>query len=108
MMDQRLPAPVRRLVAAANAGDAEAFLDAFAADGSVNDWGRVFTGRDAIARWSDAEFVGVRVTLSVTAVREDGDETVVTADVGGDGFDGQSDFSFRVAGDVVREMRISG
>jgi hypothetical protein len=34
------------------------------------------------------------------------DETVVTAQVGGGGFNGPSHFSFRVAGDLVERMTI--
>ncbi|WP_406279980.1 nuclear transport factor 2 family protein [Embleya sp. NBC_00896] len=104
----QLPAPIDRLITAANNGDTEGFLNAFTADGSVNDWGRVFKGREAIKGWSDNEFIGVQARLAVTAVRADGDETVVTATVGGNGFNGPSDFAFRVVGDAVREMRISG
>ena len=47
--------------------------------------------------WSDAEFIGVRVSLAVTGWSARGDETVVTATVGGDGFNGPSHFAFRVA-----------
>lgn len=107
-MATTLPEPVARLLAAANSGDTEGFLDTFAPDGSVNDWGRVFTGRDEIQAWSDAEFIGVDVTLDVTAEITTGEYSTITATVGGGGFNGQSHFSFTVADDLVQEMTITG
>ena len=107
-MATTLPEPVARLLAAANSGDTEGFLDTFAPDGSVNDWGRVFTGRDEIKAWSDAEFIGVEVTLDVTAEITTGEYSTITATVGGGGFNGQSHFSFTVADDLVQEMTITG
>ena len=46
------------------------------------------------------------VSLSVEAVTSTGDETVITAAVGGNGFNGPSHFSFRVDGDRVSRMTI--
>jgi hypothetical protein len=66
-----LPDPVQAAVDAANRGDVEAFLGAFDEAGVVDDWGREFAGRNAIRRWSDAEFIGKQVTLAVTGVEHD-------------------------------------
>jgi hypothetical protein len=101
-----LPGPVRALLAAANANDTDAFLATFVPDGVVDDWGREFAGAEAIRGWSDGEFIGVQVRLTVTGVTRQGDVTVVTADVGGNGFNGPSHFSFAVAGDKVARMTI--
>jgi hypothetical protein len=101
-----LPAPVAAALDAANANDIDAFLAAFVPDGVVDDWGREFRGPEAIRGWSDKEFIGVRVSLDVAGVEVRGDETVVTAQVGGDGFNGPSHFAFRVAGDRVARMTI--
>ena len=101
-----LPAPVAALVDAANANDTEAFLGALTADAVVDDWGREFRGPDAVRGWSDGEFIGVAVTLEVTDVERQGDETTVTATVGGQGFNGPSHFTFRVRGDRVERMTI--
>ncbi|GGE96188.1 nuclear transport factor 2 family protein [Mycetocola zhadangensis] len=107
MTSSTLPEPVARLIAAANAGNTDAFLDTFAETGAVNDWGRVFTGRDAIRAWSDSEFIGVGVTLDVTAEITTREHATVTAMVGGRGFNGQSHFSFTVANDLVTDMAIT-
>jgi ketosteroid isomerase-like protein len=101
-----LPTPVAALIDAANANDTEAFLGSLTADAVVDDWGREFRGPDAIRGWSDGEFIGVAVTLEVTDVERQGDETTVTATVGGQGFNGPSHFTFRVSGDRVARMTI--
>ena len=102
-----LPAPVRRAIDAATSGDTAGFLAEFGATGAVDDWGRVFTGPDAIRGWSDAEFIGKQVTLDVTGVDVDGAVVTVTAQVGGQGFNGPSHFAFTVEGDHVSLMRIT-
>jgi len=103
-----LPDPVQALVDAANAGDTEAFLACFTPDGVVDDWGREFRGGPAIGGWSGKEFIGVRVSLRVTAVTEAGAAVSVTAQVGGDGFNGPSHFVFDLDGDHVSRMTIRG
>lgn len=105
-MTTSLPAPVAASIVATNAGDLQAFLDAFTPDGSVDDWGRVFTGPDAITGWSDNEFIGKNVTLDVTKVTTTDADTVVIATVGGDGFNGPSTFTYTVSGDKLSRMTI--
>jgi hypothetical protein len=104
-MDE-LPDVVRRLIDFANDGDLDAFLGEFTPDGVVDDWGRTFEGADQITRWSDAEFIGKEVTLDVTDVRARGNEWTITAEVGGEGFNGPSHFTFRVADDAIARMTI--
>jgi hypothetical protein len=101
-----LPEPVARLLQAANDNDVDAFLAGFTAEGVVDDWGREFVGADAIRSWSDNEFIGKRVTLDVRDTEQRGATTVVTAQVGGEGFNGPSHFSFTVDGDRVARMTI--
>jgi hypothetical protein len=105
-MAERVPGPVQALLDAANAGDTEAFLAGFSEDGLVDDWGREFVGAALIRGWSDAEFIGKQVTLQIDQIAEHAGETVVTAQVGGNGFNGPSHFSFRVAGELVARMTI--
>ncbi|GAB3832305.1 nuclear transport factor 2 family protein [Dactylosporangium cerinum] len=105
-MTVSLPAPVQTLLDAANAGDIDAFLAGMTADGVVDDWGRKFLGPAAIRAWSDGEFIGVRVSLAPTSVTDKDGEHVVTAIVGGDGFNGPSHFAFRIDGSPVSRMTI--
>ncbi|MFF4248841.1 nuclear transport factor 2 family protein [Streptomyces sp. NPDC001822] len=105
-----LPPVVGAFLGAANAHDTAAWLLTFAPDGAVDDWGRVFTGWEAVRAWSEAEFIGARVTLDVTEVSAGpGDEDVtVLAQVGGDGFNGPSHFVFTVRDNLITLMRITG
>jgi hypothetical protein len=105
-MTVSLPAPVQAVFDATNAGNTTAFLDAFTADGVVDDWGREFRGHEAIKKWSDGENIGVHATFAPTAMTEHNGEYVVAATVGGDGFNGPSHFTFRVDGDRVSRMTI--
>jgi len=102
-----LPVTIERFIAAANKGDVAGFLALFPADGVVDDWGRKFTGHAAIRGWSDEEFIGKQVSLKVTGFERKGDTVAVMADVGGNGFNGPSRFTFVLDGDKVREMRIT-
>lgn len=108
MTQPDLPEPVRRAVDAATSWDTDAFVAAFGDDGAVDDWGRVFRGPAAIRAWSDTEFIGKKVTLDITGVRVQGDVVTVSAQVGGLGFNGPSDFAFTVGGGRVTLMRITG
>ena len=101
-----LPVPVRAAIDAANASDTDALLAAFTPDGVVDDWGREFRGQGAIRGWSDREFIGVKVRLQVTQVTLDDVNVVVTAQVGGDGFNGLSHFTFQVEDGHVARMTI--
>ena len=105
-MTDAVPPPVTAAIDAANRGDTAAFLACFTTDGVVDDWGREFRGPDAITGWSDAEFIGVDVSLAVEGVETAGADTTVTAQVGGRGFNGPSHFTFHVAGDHVSRMTI--
>jgi hypothetical protein len=107
-MTDQLPEPVRRAIDAALAGDTDGFLAEFPEDGAVDDWGRLFTGHGAIRGWSDNEFIGRQVTLDVRDVKVNGHDVTVTAQVGGNGFNGPSNFVFTLDGDRVMLMRITG
>ena len=107
-MTTQLPAPVQRLLRAANRGDIDGFLAGFTDDGVVDDWGREFVGHDAIRGWSDREFIGVQVALTLHSVATGDGEVSVEADVGGNGFNGPSTFKFSLAGDAIARMTIRG
>jgi hypothetical protein len=105
-MTTELQAPVRAVIDAANNGDLAGFLAGFTDDGVVDDWGREFSGAARIRAWSDAEFIGKQVSLAVQSVQILNGETVVSAQVGGNGFNGPSHFAFQVSGDRVSRMTI--
>jgi SnoaL-like protein len=105
-MSAQPPEPVARMLAAANAHDTDAFLASFTPDGVVDDWGREFAGPDAIKGWSDREFIGVDVTLDVSELETADEQTTIAAEVGGDGFNGPSHFTFTIRDNLVSRMTI--
>ena len=107
MSEPTMPAPVRALVAATNAGDTDAFLDAFASDGLVNDWGREFRGREAIRKWSDQEFIGAHCQLDVISAHSDDAKTVLVAEVTSSGFNGRTTFTVEQQGGAVAALRLT-
>jgi hypothetical protein len=106
-MSSQIPEPVARLLDAANKHDTNAFLECFGDDGVVDDWGREFAGVPAIREWSDREFIGAAVTLKIvgSSVRRNG--TIdISADVGGNGYNGPSHFIFTLQNGQVARMAI--
>jgi hypothetical protein len=99
---------IRQMIDATNSADDEAFLDAFAADATIDDWGRTFTGRDEIAGWNDRENIGVHSHIEATSVERRGEEIVVGVQVTGDGYNGGGAFTFTLAGDRIARMVITG
>jgi hypothetical protein len=53
-----LEPPIRQMIDATNDGDVASFLDAFADDAVLDDWGRTFTGRTESAGWDERENIG--------------------------------------------------
>ncbi|MFC0531542.1 nuclear transport factor 2 family protein [Phytohabitans kaempferiae] len=102
----KIPEPVASFIDAVNRHDEDMFLDAFTADGVVDDWGRTFTGRDAMKRWSDKEFIGAKGTLTVEEVAVRGDEIAVVGDWRSNYANGRSMFVFVVDGDKLASMAI--
>jgi hypothetical protein len=107
MSDDLEPA-IRQLFDATNRGDSDAFLDAFAADGVVDDWGRTFTGHAEIAGWNARENIGVNSHIEATGVERGGDGIRVGVSVSGDGYNGGGAMTFVLEGDRIARMVITG
>jgi hypothetical protein len=97
---------VLRLVEATNSGNNEAFLDAFTTNGVVDDWGREFQGRDAIAGWNDTENIGVQSHFTIHRVTQDGPAYAATVTVKGNGYNGGGTFTFELADDLISKFTI--
>jgi len=103
-----IPKLLAEFAAATNRGDMPAFLDCFAPDGVVDDWGRRFVGHEAIRGWSDAETIGAHGTLTITKVISADDRRIV-ADTywKSEAFTGPGRFTFALAGGKIKELKIS-
>ena len=106
MTEPTIPEPVASFIEAVNRHDEAAFLDAFTSNGTVDDWGRVFTGRDEIKRWSEKEFIGSRGTLAVEEIDVAGVIITVVGDWRSNYANGRSKFVFDVDGEKLTKMTI--
>jgi hypothetical protein len=101
------PPIVEAVLAAVNGGDTEVFLDLFAPHGAVDDWGSVYRGRDQIRAWSDRELIGAKASFALQSAEQNGDTASMMVQVGGQGFNGPSRFTFELEGGHIRRMRIT-
>lgn len=101
-----VPAPIDSFIEAVNRHNETAFLDAFTSDGSVDDWGRVFTGREAIKGWSDNEFIGADGVLTPEEASDSEDGTLVVGDWASTHANGRSAFTFATEGGKITRMTI--
>ena len=106
MSQLQIPEPIASFIETVNAHDEAGFLDAFGAEGSVDDWGRIFTGREEIQAWSAKEFIGATGVLTPEEVTVEGDQITVVGDWRSTHANGRSSFAFDVSGDHLRRMTI--
>ncbi|WP_214467714.1 nuclear transport factor 2 family protein [Microbacterium flavescens] len=102
-----VPSPISAFIDATNAGDSDAFVAAFAEDGSLDDWGRVARGHDAIREWDRTDNIGKRSRFELVDIAEEGPDTyLVHLKVTGNGFNGTSPFRFTLRGDAIERVVI--
>ncbi|TIV70491.1 MAG: nuclear transport factor 2 family protein [Mesorhizobium sp.] len=101
------PDPISRFVEATNAGDSEVFLDTFAADALLTEWGRSFRGREGIARWNQSDNIGVRSHLDIVRIAQSDGAWHARIKVAGDGFNGEGDMTFTLEGDRIASLIIA-
>ncbi|MEZ2126454.1 MULTISPECIES: nuclear transport factor 2 family protein [unclassified Sinorhizobium] len=101
-----VPAIVCAVITAVNQHDTDRFLSLFEEDGAVDDWGRVFSGRQEIRAWSDEELIGVDATFELKSTEENGNVVSMDVVVDGEGFTGPSTFSFEMNGPLISNLKI--
>ena len=101
------PPIVSAVIAAVNAGDTAAFLGLFQETGAVDDWGSVYRGREEVKAWSDRELIGVMARFALRSSEQHGDQASMLVDVGGEGFNGPSRFTFTLTAGRIAQMRIT-
>ncbi|KZE91610.1 nuclear transport factor 2 family protein [Microbacterium sp. TNHR37B] len=85
-----VPAPVRAFVEAINAADTEAFVQVFAPEGAVDDWGTRYTGHDGVRRWAGSDAIGAGARMTLLSATTEGDTTTVRFDWRSRVFNGES------------------
>ncbi|WP_439592045.1 nuclear transport factor 2 family protein [Microbacterium sp.] len=102
-----LPHPIATFIDATNAADSDAFVAAFAEDGTLDDWGRVARGHEGIRQWDRTDNIGKRSHFELVDIVEEAPDTyLVHLKVTGDGFNGTSPFRFTLAGDRIASVVI--
>ena len=103
-----MPKIVTDVIAAVNDGQTDAFLDLFAADGAVDDWGSLYRGRKEIKAWSDRELIGVQAHFTLHSAEQHGNKASMMVEVAGQGFTGPSRFAFTLTDGRIHLMQITG
>lgn len=109
MSAEDLPPAARRVIDATNAEDRSGLLAAFAEDGVVDDFGRVFAGHEQIGGWSDRENIGTHNRITVQRVTDSDGEIVADITVTGAGYNGGGTFAFTFTPDgLIADLTIRG
>jgi hypothetical protein len=98
---------IDKILAAVNSGDTDMFLDLFAEDGEVDDWGLIYRGRAEIKTWSDRELIGAKARLTLRAAEVHRGEASMIVDIGDAGFRGCNRFAFTLENDRIRRLKIT-
>lgn len=101
-----LPEPVQRFAAAINAGDTEAFVELFTADGYVDDWGRVLRGHEGVRSWAGSDAIGAGAQMTILSGEVDGDVVRTHFSWSSRVFNGESDGIFTLAGEKIAGFQI--
>jgi SnoaL-like domain len=104
------PTVVARYFAAADADDPAALADCFVADGTVEDEGETYRGRDAIIAWRQAVISKYTYTRTITGTEQRGDtEFRISARIEGNFPGGVADlkFDFSIADDQITSVVIA-
>jgi hypothetical protein len=104
------PAAIRTFIDATNAGDSDAFVAAFTADATLDDWGRKFAGHAGVRDWDRTDNIGVQSHFDLLALEpgEALDSYVGTIRVRGNGYNGTGPMVFQLRDGLVASLRISG
>jgi len=105
----RLPAPIARYFAAADADDADTLAAGFAEDAHVHDERRDHRGRDAVRAWAAEARALYSFRAEPRSFEPAPDGGVVTAHVTGTFPGGRADlrYAFRLAGDLIQTLEIT-
>jgi hypothetical protein len=108
MTDEQLPDPIAAFVRATNDADPDAFAAAFTEDAELNDWGRVFHGRDGVRSWDGTDNIGVHSRFAVVGWHWEAPGTaVVELTVTGDGYNGTGPMTFTLRDGLIASLVIA-
>ncbi|GGT01371.1 nuclear transport factor 2 family protein [Streptomyces chromofuscus] len=103
-----VPTAIGAFIDATNRGDSEAFAAAFTDDAQLNDWGRIFRGRDGVRDWDRTDNIGVQAHFELidAVAGPDPDSYVVTLKVTSNRYNGVGPMTFRLREGLIADLRI--
>ena len=101
-----LPEAAQKFIDATNNEDREALLDVFTPTGTLDDFGRTFTGRKEIGVWSDQENIGTHNRITVQRVTETSETILAEITVSGLGYNGRGTFVFHLTDHSIQRLTI--
>ena len=104
-----IPQGLQRFIDTTNKGDDAGFVDAFTMDAVLDDWGRVFLGRDGIASWNRTDNIGVQAHFALVDIQptDHADTVVAVLTVTGNGYNGTGPMTFVFDGDRIARLTIA-
>jgi hypothetical protein len=104
-----VPAPLQAFIDTTNRGDSEAFTAGFTEDAVLDDWGRLFHGRDGVAAWNRTDNIGKQAHFDLVGIEatDDPDQVVATLTVSGGGFNGTGPMTFTFRNGQIARLVIS-
>jgi hypothetical protein len=104
-----VPAPLQAFIDTTNGGDSAAFVALFTEDAVLDDWGRVFHGRDGVASWNRTDNIGKQAHFDLVGIEETDvpDRLVATLTVSGGGFNGTGPMTFEFRDGHIARLVIS-
>ncbi len=101
-----LPSALQAAIDAINAADTDAFVAAFAANGLINDWGRILRGHEGVRSWARSDAIGAAAKMTVVESSTNGDITHIVFDWTSRVFNGRSQAYVTVVDGLITEFRI--
>lgn len=101
-----LPSALQAAIDAINAADTDAFVAAFAANGLINDWGRILRGHEGVRSWACSDAIGAGAKMTVVEATTTGNTTHVIFDWKSRVFNGRSQAYVTVVDGLITEFRI--
>ena len=108
-MTTSVPAPLLAFIDTTNRGDSEAFTAVFAEDAVLDDWGRIFHGRDGVASWNRTDNIGKHTHFDLVGIEEtdNPDQVIATLTVSGGRFNGTGPMTFTFRNGRITRLVIS-
>ena len=108
-MSIEIPAAIATFIDATNRGDSDAFVAAFSADATLDDWGRVFHGHSGVRAWDRTDNIGVDAHFDLVDAKfgTEPDSYIVTLSVSGNGYNGTGPMTFQLRDGLIARLTIA-